>query len=256
MGRKSLSGGVAAKGKDRIELTFVYEGVRYRPTISRTPSEANLRRARAQLADIKARIRAETFRFEEEFPDYRLPTRLPRAFQKSVVAPAIPTETMPAPPCRVERTCKQVFDAFLRHCEVRVAGSDMAYSTLNSYRKILARNWRPPLDAREFKSVTYGELVEIAGEQGWRTKKSTTTASALYAVLSNSATKTIATSQIRRKAWILSRLRRLIARASIRSRSTKPRKSSWALMGSSAKLRATLMNSVFSRACVNQKRSR
>jgi integrase len=171
MGRKSLSGGVAAKGKERIEFTFVCEGVRYRPTILRTPSEANLRRAHVQLADIKARINAGTFRFEEEFPDYRLTTRLGHESQRAAIAPLTPTEIAPPPQPKAERTCKQVFDAFLKHCEVRVAGSDMAYSTLNSYRKILARNWRPRLDAREFKSVTYGELVEIAGEQGWRTKK-------------------------------------------------------------------------------------
>lgn len=35
---------VAPKGADRIELTFVFEGARYRPTIKRVPSEANLRR--------------------------------------------------------------------------------------------------------------------------------------------------------------------------------------------------------------------
>jgi hypothetical protein len=56
MGRKSLTGGVRAKGDDRIEFTFVYENRRYRPTLLRIPSEANLRRARQQLADIKRRI--------------------------------------------------------------------------------------------------------------------------------------------------------------------------------------------------------
>ncbi len=72
MGRKSASGGVQAKGRDRIEFTFKYEGKRYRPTIRRTPTTANLRRARIQLEAIKLRIEAGTFSFVEEFPDRHL----------------------------------------------------------------------------------------------------------------------------------------------------------------------------------------
>ena len=56
MGRKS-PGGVYAKGADRIEFVFFYKGKRYRPTVLRTPSAANLRRAQLQLIDIRARIR-------------------------------------------------------------------------------------------------------------------------------------------------------------------------------------------------------
>jgi hypothetical protein len=62
---------VRAKGTNRIEFTFFYKGQRYRPTLERTPTEANLRRARLQLADIKTRIKLGTFNFAEEFPDYR-----------------------------------------------------------------------------------------------------------------------------------------------------------------------------------------
>ncbi|MEJ0035320.1 MAG: DUF3596 domain-containing protein [Gammaproteobacteria bacterium] len=51
MTRKS-QGGVYAKGADRIEFAFFCKGKRYRPTVVRTPSAANLRRARQQLDDI------------------------------------------------------------------------------------------------------------------------------------------------------------------------------------------------------------
>lgn len=64
-----MSGGVRAKGPDRIQ--FDIEGVRYRPTVMRVPTETNLRRARKQLEDIKARIAAGQFCFAEEFPDFR-----------------------------------------------------------------------------------------------------------------------------------------------------------------------------------------
>jgi len=69
------------------------------------------------------------------------------------------------------RTCDEVFDSFLHYCEVRVASGDMAFSTLNGYRKILERSWRPKIGAREFTSVVYSELVTIATSQGWKTKK-------------------------------------------------------------------------------------
>jgi integrase len=173
-----MSRGVRPKGKNRIEFEFRYKGRRYRPTLLRVPSEANLRRASLQLRDIKERIKFGVFNFREEFPDYRftdeLPEPLPQA--KETVAPkarplAVPKPKGEQPEGKSARTCGEVFDAFLRHCEMRVANNDMAYSTLNGYQKILKRSWRPKLGKRSFKSVVYSELAELAGAQGWKTKK-------------------------------------------------------------------------------------
>jgi hypothetical protein len=50
-------GGIRAKGKGWIQYDFIYEGVRYRPTVDRVPREANQRRARVHLLEIKARIK-------------------------------------------------------------------------------------------------------------------------------------------------------------------------------------------------------
>jgi len=72
MGGRTLNRGVRAKGSDRIEFEFVYQGKRYRPSLIRVPSETNLRRAAEQLRNIKVRIKFGTFNFKEEFPDYRL----------------------------------------------------------------------------------------------------------------------------------------------------------------------------------------
>ena len=180
MGRRSISGGVRAAGPDRIEFTFTYQGKRYRPTLLRTPTEKNLLRARQQLADIKSKIRHKVFNFEEEFPEYRFAGSLPgestNAAQEIVSAPKPlkipePTKKPVVSPQRAERLCKQVFDEFLSHCDMRVRTGDMAFSSLNSYRKILKRCWRPKLDKREFLSVVYSELLAIAAEQGWKTKK-------------------------------------------------------------------------------------
>jgi hypothetical protein len=46
MGRRSITGGVRAKGRNRIQFDFEFEGARYRPKVPHIPTEANLRRAR------------------------------------------------------------------------------------------------------------------------------------------------------------------------------------------------------------------
>ena len=142
MGRRSISGGVVAKGHDRIQFEFMLDGVRYRPSLRRPPTEANLRRAREHLKEIKLRIRAGTFCFAEEFPDFR-------DLQK-IIAPS------------QAHSCNQVFDAFLGHCQARVARNDMSTTTLESYRKILNRSWRPFVGALPFLSLPFSTLVKVA----------------------------------------------------------------------------------------------
>lgn len=117
LANNSKACGVSAKGPHRIQYDLMLDGARYRPTLPRIPTEANLNRARAHLEDIKARIKAGTFIFEEEFPDYR---HMERVIDPSQI-----------------RTCNQVFDQFLEHCEARLARHDLAASTLSTYRRIL-----------------------------------------------------------------------------------------------------------------------
>jgi hypothetical protein len=163
VGRKSISGGVSPKGQaghsyrdgdnrnrpqaaaapknnalNRIQLDFEFEGLRYRPTIDSKPTPANLLRARRRLADIKERIARGCFNFEEEFPDFR--------FIEKIVNTAGPL------------TCNEVFDAFLKHCEARVARRDLAFVIYNGYRKLLAQIWRPEIGA---------DLFRMSGTPGW-----------------------------------------------------------------------------------------
>jgi integrase len=136
----------------------------------RSSTEANLRRARHQVADIRDRIRHWLFDFAVEFPEYKHAPQLTKAPEVEPCEP--PTEMPPTPVnASTERTCNDVFDAFLAHCEMRVATHDMAYATWVGYRKILNRSWRPKLGMRDFKSVLYSELVQLAAGQGWKTKK-------------------------------------------------------------------------------------
>ena len=125
MGRKSTTGGVMPAVAARIQFDFRIEGKRFRPNLPWIPTEANLRRARAVLARIKAQILAGTFCFGADFPRYKVLSEL-------------------TPPHRA-RTCGEVFDAFLRHEETRLARGDLAAITVVSHRKILimsgGRTW-------------------------------------------------------------------------------------------------------------------
>lgn len=150
MGNKSATGGVTAAGRHRIRFDFKFEGVRYRPTLVRMPTEVNLRRARKQLGSIKQRIAAGSFSFADEFPDFRDLKEVPGA-------------------CSA-RTCGQVFDAFLAHCESRKFKDDMASITLATYRRVLNRFWRPKIGSAPLLAVRYSTLVRIADEAPWSKK--------------------------------------------------------------------------------------
>jgi integrase len=153
MGRKAILSAVRAKGRDRIQFDFELDGKRYRPTVDRIPSEANLRRAHKQLQDIRDRIKNGTFAFDEEFPDYRYKDALQIPLSESA------------------KTCSQVFDDFLAHCDARVAINDMAFSTADGYRHILESVWRPAIGKDLFKSIIYSRLQKIAS--GHTTSKKT-----------------------------------------------------------------------------------
>jgi len=157
VGKRTDLSGVRAKGPDKIQLDFRVDGVRYRPTIDRPPSEGNLRRAHKQLLEIKKRIKYGTFDFAEEFPDYRLetPTR------------ANSEET------KKKETCSEVFDRFLAHCEMRVAMDDMAFSTLDGYRDILDGIFRPKIGDKLFEQIVYSKLAEVVAAHTKGRKKKT-----------------------------------------------------------------------------------
>lgn len=150
MGTRSITGGVVAVREARIRFDFRFQGKRYRPSIVRPPTEANLRRAREQLIWIKRRIADGTFCFEEAFADFRDRERVLGA-----ISP---------------RTCTQVFDAFLAHCEARVRLGDLASSTFTGYRKILSGIWRPAIGHLQLRSVRYSVLLNFVDRERWNKK--------------------------------------------------------------------------------------
>jgi integrase len=159
MGSKWFTGGVVAAPRGRIQFDFIFNGIRYRPSIKRPPSEANLRRARERLESIKLQICLGTFSFEEEFPAYRMLRRLGGTSSA--------------------RLCGDVFDAYLAHCEARLRRNDMAAATVRSYQKILDGVWRPHLGDLVFSHVRYSRLIAIADGHSWSKKTYNNTISVL-----------------------------------------------------------------------------
>jgi len=142
--RGPSAGGVRAKPNNRIQFDFMLDGVRYRPTIRRAPTTQNLLAARERLAGIRQRIRAGIFFFDQEFPGYRF---LGRVIDPSQV-----------------RTCNQVFDQFIAHCESRFRRDDLAWATVSGYRRVLNALWRPRIGALPFLRVDYVALARVADE--------------------------------------------------------------------------------------------
>lgn len=70
--RKHCNGGITHRGSHSIQYDFMFHGIRYRPSLKRTSTEANLRRAREHLVAIKERVAAGSFQFDEEFPALRV----------------------------------------------------------------------------------------------------------------------------------------------------------------------------------------
>ena len=74
---------------------------------------------------------------------------------------------------RKPETCNQVFDRFIAHCELRVSKEDMALSTLNGYREILDRVFRPEIGEDSFEGVLYSRLAEVVADNTQDCKKKT-----------------------------------------------------------------------------------
>lgn len=103
-------------------------------------------RTSARLASdsprIRQRIRAGTFLFEQEFPGYRF---LGRVIDPSQV-----------------RTCDQIFDQFIEHCESQFRRDDLAWATVSGYRRVLNALWRPQIGTLPFLRVDYVTLARVA----------------------------------------------------------------------------------------------
>lgn len=117
----------------------MFAGKRVRPTIAEEPTQANLRHARIRMIRIREKIANGTFSFADEFPDYRFIEKL-----EAVVK---------------QRTVTEVCKAYIDSLRAR---SELAYSTIEGYRKILAHHVEPDIGDKPFASILFSKLEEIA----------------------------------------------------------------------------------------------
>jgi integrase len=158
MGRTRKSGGVAPS-RNRIQFTFWYLGKRRRPTVDLSPTKTNLDAAKRRLIAIEKAIDARTFRFSDEFPDYKGLPEIVAAEAAAGAAPALkPEEKRPT----VSKVCED-YIATLR------ARRELAFATVESYRKILTRRVENHVDAegrrlgdRVFAEISFSDLNGIA----------------------------------------------------------------------------------------------
>ncbi len=140
MGRKSKTGGVAPKG-NKIEFTITYRGKRVRPTIDQEPTQTNLKNAKRRREAIQQAIANGTFNFAEEFPGFRGLADIAGADG--------------------QRSVKEVCEAFITSLRAR---DELAYATVESYRKILAYHIQEKHGERAFAAVTFTELEDACND--------------------------------------------------------------------------------------------
>lgn len=140
MGRKSSTGGVRPKG-DRIQLDFMFQGQRCRPTLDMKPTNPNRLHATRLVRDIIERIRHGTFDLGKEFPDYQGLERF-NAKQTAVKV----------------KTFAEYVDLW------RAANTKLSPSTLQGYEKIFKRNWIPWFGDRLISNVLPSEIAAKIGE--------------------------------------------------------------------------------------------
>ncbi len=63
-----------------------------------------------------------------------------------------------------------MFDLFAHHLTAQAARHELTPETVEEYRRILNRCWRPALGPLPFLSITYSMLVKIADGGSWSAK--------------------------------------------------------------------------------------
>lgn len=146
MGRKTATGGVAEK-RGRCQISFYFQGRRYRPTLTLRYTPTNVRAAIKIKADIERRIANGTFDFAEEFPEYRC------------------LQSVPGISIRRRPTFNSVADDYLASLE------GVAHSTAVGYKNVLAAFWRPQIGSMFIDEIRYSDLKKILAGHQWTSVK-------------------------------------------------------------------------------------
>lgn len=146
MGRKSSSGGVRPLGAKSIQLDFMFQEQRCRPTLDLAPTQPNMRYAMRLVEGIKDRIRSGSFDLAQEFPDY--------AGLERFGASRAPAQTV-----------RHYIEAWT------AANSRLKPSTLDGYSKIFKRYWLQWFGDRPIAAVKHSEIAVKMGAYAFTTNK-------------------------------------------------------------------------------------
>lgn len=138
-----MGSGVTPRGMS-IQISFVYKGLRCRPTLKLEPSKANLKYAHNLRAEILRKIAVGTFTPQEYFPDYA-------KFKHLGIVKTVPL--------------------FRDHAETWLRGKEIAKSTRLSYRKILDHHILPKFGDYKLNEITQGMIAEWLGLNDWGSMK-------------------------------------------------------------------------------------
>lgn len=127
----------------KIRIWFMWNGARCREILPVSNSPVNLRYAERLRSEIVAKIRLGAFKYGDYFPDS------PRAGTKSGGPPLFR-------------------DYALRYISLR---TDLAKSTLKSYRAALSGFWLPTIGNKILTAIIYTDILEALSGRKWKSNK-------------------------------------------------------------------------------------
>lgn len=127
----------------KIRLSFMRDGVRCREVLPLAPTPANLRYAERLRREIVDKIRLGSFRYAEYFPD--------------------------SPRCGADKSAPVTFgDYAKRYLKLR---TDLAKSTMKSYRAALNSFWLPTLGKMVLTEIVFTDVSVALAGRAWKTNK-------------------------------------------------------------------------------------
>lgn len=127
----------------KIRLSFMRDGIRCREVLPLAPTPANLRHAERLRREIVDKIRLGSFRYAEYFPD--------------------------SPRCGADKSAPVTFgDYAKRYLNLR---TDLAKSTLKSYRAALNSFWLPTLGKMVLTEIVFTDVSSALAGRAWKSNK-------------------------------------------------------------------------------------
>jgi integrase len=139
-------GGIKQYGQG-IQITFYWNGARYRPTLKIKPTPANLKYAERLKGEVERAIALGTYTLEQYV----------KHFPTSRIAKSAPKQT------KSVQTFKDLADTW------KLSIKELAAGTIDNYNKCL-KFWLAKLGNLPIDDIQYSTLLSLANSQGWNAK--------------------------------------------------------------------------------------